>query len=173
MSQSLVVVVDVLCHLHVPFAATRAGVVEGVTKALQFILVRELVRHAAQSIPVPVPLAPQQILGQTQCRQSATLPQGSGQPAKPAGFAQSQGVSHLLLVLVDDVGDEGADILDLHLRPFPLEEAEHIEVAVALCGLRPEFTCDLDDGFDPRAIHLDLTQSLDHLLQAVGDTSPA
>ncbi len=61
----------------------------------------------------------------------------------------------LLHHLVNHVHDPGADGLHQHLRAFALQELEHVEVAVALGGLRPELAGDLDDGLDAQAVDLD------------------
>ena len=41
--------------------------------------------------------------------------------------------------------------------PSRLQEGEHVEVAVAFGGLRPEFAGDLHDRLHAEAIHLDLS----------------
>ena len=69
-------------------------------------------------------------------------------------FLKSLAVTVLLHHLVDHVHDPGADRLHQDLRALPLQEGEHVEVAVALGGLRPEFAGDLDDGLHAEAVHL-------------------
>ena len=61
--------------------------------------------------------------------------------------------------LVHQVADPGADGLDHDLRAFFFEEAEHVEVAVALGGLRPEFAGDLDDGLHAGAVDAEWRRS--------------
>jgi hypothetical protein len=46
---------------------------------------------------------------------------------------------------VHHVGDPGGDRLDQHLSPFFFQEGDHVEIAIASGGLRPEFARDLDD----------------------------
>ena len=70
-------------------------------------------------------------------------------------FLQPLEVFVLLNHLVDHVHDPGADGLHQHLRAFALQEVEHVEVAVALGGLRPEFAGDLDDRLDAQAVDFD------------------
>jgi hypothetical protein len=67
--------------------------------------------------------------------------------------------------LVHEVADPGADGLDDNLRAFLFEEAEHVEVAVALGGLGPEFAGDLDDGLHAGAVDGDGLEAVAHLAQ--------
>src|ERR1700722_3762612 len=48
--------------------------------------------------------------------------------------------------LVHEVANPGSDRLDDNLCAFLLQEPEHVEVAVAFGGLRPELAGDLYDG---------------------------
>ena len=57
---------------------------------------------------------------------------------------------------VQHIRDPGSDGFHQHLRPFALEEPEHVEISVALGGLRPEFACDLDHRLDFSAVDVDL-----------------
>ncbi len=57
------------------------------------------------------------------------------------------------------------DGLHQHLRAFALQELEHVEVAVAFGGLRPELADDLDHRFHPQAIDLDGGQLFAHRVQ--------
>ena len=54
------------------------------------------------------------------------------------------------------------DRLHQHLRAFALQELEHVEVAVAFGGLRPELADDLDHRLHAQAIDLDRGQLLAH-----------
>ena len=55
-----------------------------------------------------------------------------------------------------------ADRLHQHLRALALQKLEHVEVAVAFGGLRPELADDLDHRLHPQAIDLDGGQLLAH-----------
>src|ERR1041385_8849642 len=57
---------------------------------------------------------------------------------------------------VQHISDPRRDGFHEHLRPFALEEPEHVEISVALGGLRPEFACDLDHRLDFGAVAADL-----------------
>ena len=61
---------------------------------------------------------------------------------------------------MDHVHDPGADRLHDNLRAFALQEGEHVEVAVAFGGLRPEFAGDLHDWLHAEAIDLDLIEAV-------------
>ena len=80
-------------------------------------------------------------------------------------FLQALLVVILLHHLVHQVADPGADRLDHHLRAFFFQEAEHVEVAVALGGLRPEFAGDLDDGLHAGAVDGDRGKAVAHFAQ--------
>ena len=80
-------------------------------------------------------------------------------------FVQALQVLVLLHHLVNHVHDPRADGLHQHLRAFALQEVEHVEVAVALGGLRPEFAGDLDDGLHAQAVDLDRVEPVAAALQ--------
>ena len=69
---------------------------------------------------------------------------------------------------MDHVHDPGADRLHQNLRPFLLQEVEHVEVAVALGGLRPEFAGDLDDRLHAQAVDIDAVELVAALGQRAG-----
>ena len=73
----------------------------------------------------------------------------------------------LRLCLVHQVGDPGGDRLDQHLRAFALEKLEHVEIAVAFGGLRPEFAGDLHHRLHAGAVHFHRVQLLAAFLQRV------
>ncbi len=79
-------------------------------------------------------------------------------------------VADLLLGLVDHVHDPGGDRLDEHLRALPLEEGEHVEVAVALGGLRPELAGDLDDRLHAEPVDRNLIEAVRAPVRARGCT---
>ncbi len=66
---------------------------------------------------------------------------------------------------MDHVHDPGADGLYQDLGALALQEVEHVEVAVAFGGLRPEFAGNLDDGFDTQAIDIDRVEAVAAALQ--------
>ena len=49
--------------------------------------------------------------------------------------------------------------------PSRTQEGEHVEVAVALGGLRPEFAGDLHDRLHPEAVDLDAVEAVAHVVQ--------
>ena len=57
--------------------------------------------------------------------------------------------------LIHQVRHPGCDRFNDHLRSFAFQELEHVEVAVALGDLRPEFTRDLYYGLHAQAVHFD------------------
>jgi hypothetical protein len=73
-------------------------------------------------------------------------------------FFEALEVLVLLHHLVNHVHDPGADGLHQHLRALALQEVEHVEIAVAFGGLRPEFAGDLDDGLHAQAVDFDLVE---------------
>ena len=64
------------------------------------------------------------------------------------------------LRLVHQVRNPGGDGLNDDLRAFALQEIEHVEVAVALRDLRPEFTGDFHHRFHLGAIDFDRVHAL-------------
>ena len=90
---------------------------------------------------------------------SATQIHYEGQP--PEHFV----IRWAFQALCDHVHDPRTDGLDDHFRALPFQEPEHVEVAVTLGGLRPEFTGDFNDRFDAEPIDFDLVESPPHLAQ--------
>ena len=80
-------------------------------------------------------------------------------------FFETLEIFVLLDDLVDHVHDPGADGLHQHLCAFALQEVEHVEVAVAFGGLRPEFAGDLDDRFHAQAVDIDAVEVVAAVLQ--------
>src|SRR5262245_27105269 len=66
------------------------------------------------------------------------------------------------------VHDPGPDRLDQNLRALAVEEAEHVEVAVALGRLREELAGHLDDWLHAQAVDLDLGEAVACGLERVG-----
>src|SRR6266508_6368639 len=65
----------------------------------------------------------------------------------PAGhdlaLFQTAAVSGLVLRLIDEIAGPGGNGFADDLSPFPIREGEHIEISIALRGLRPELAGDL------------------------------
>ncbi len=169
--QVLVGVVDILGDFEVAFAAAAAGVVVGVAEALELVLVDQVVADSAQGIEDLVVLALEDDLGEFELGQLVAVgPLDFGARVDFPGGRQDGALFESLVIaialdyLVDHVGDPGADGLDNHLGALALEELEHIEVAVALGGLGPEFAGDLDDGLDAEAVDFDLVEAVAHLV---------
>ena len=151
--QVFVRVIDVLGDFQVAFAAARARVVERMSQALQFVLVGEVMRDVAQRADDLVIFVLEDGFRQFQLRDfvaEAPLDLGAlvETPQRRQHRALFEPLEVLVLLhdLVDHVHDPGADGLHQHLRAFALQEVEHVEVAVAFGGLRPEFAGDLHDG---------------------------
>ena len=160
--QVLVRVVDILGDFQVAFAAAGARVVEGMAEALQFVLVGQVMRDAAQRVHDLVIFALEDGFGELQLGHllaEAELDLGARAQLpdrrQHRAFFQALEVFVLLDHLVDHVHDPGADGLHQHLRAFALQEVEHVEVAVAFGGLRPEFAGDLDDRLHAQAVDID------------------
>ena len=66
---------------------------------------------------------------------------------------------------MDQVVDPGGNWFNDQLRAFTVQELEHAEVAIALGGLRPEFTGDFYDGFHLKAIHFDGVETVTAVVQ--------
>ena len=153
-------VVDVLADFEVPFAAARELVVEGMRQFGQFRLRHQVMRDAAQILrcavveETPHPLAranAPQLLAQADVVREMLF---QLVPLRvPVRTIDRPFGNRVRLGLVHQVGNPGGDGLDQHLRAFALQEFEHVEVAVALGGLRPEFAGDLHHaasrGCDP------------------------
>src|SRR6266496_529416 len=58
------------------------------------------------------------------------------------------------------VHDPGADRLHQYLRALALEEHEHVEVAIALGGLGPEFPCNLDDRLHSQTVYFNPVEQI-------------
>ncbi len=71
------------------------------------------------------------------------------------------------LGLVHQVRHPGGDRLHQHLRAFTLEEFEHVEIAVAFGGLRPELAGDFHHRFHARAVHFHGVELLAAFFQRV------
>ena len=162
MGQVLVRVVDVLGDFQVAFAAARARVVEGMAEALQLVLIGQVMRDAAERVHDLVILALENGFGELQLGHllaEAELDLGARAELpdrrQHGAFFEALEVFVLLDHLVDHVHDPGADRLHQHLRAFALQEVEHVEVAVALGGLRPELAGDLDDRLHAQAVDFD------------------
>ncbi len=171
-AQLAVRVVNVLRHFQVSFAAARARVVVGMADALQLVLVHQPVRRAAQRVDDAVILAGEDHFRRFQLHQLvAVLPLDLGLLIEPPRrrhdrtLFEAFRVADLLHHLVDHVHDPGPDRLHHDLRALFLEELEHIEVAVALGGLRPELAGDFDDRLHAEAVHLDVVVALPHVRQ--------
>src|ERR1035437_9664966 len=171
--QVLIRIVDILRHFQVAFPAAGARVVERVAQALQLVLVGKVVRDAAQRVHDLVVFALENGFGELQLGHllaeteldfgaRAQLPEGGQDRA----FFETLEVFVLLDDLVDHVHDPGADGFHQNLRAFALQEAEHVEVAVAFGGLRPELAGDLDDGLDAQAIDIDVVKAVAAALQS-------
>ena len=81
-------------------------------------------------------------------------------------FFEALEVFVLLHHLVNHVHDPRADGLHQHLRALALQEVEHVEVAVAFGGLRPEFAGDLDDRLHAQAVDFDGVEAVAAALAA-------
>ena len=170
--QLVVGVVNVLRDFQVTFTARRARVVVRVRDALQLVLIYQLVSHAAQRFHDLVILAAEDQLGQAQLHDLvAHVEFDLGVLVQTPHRRQDRALFQSLLVLgfldglVDQVVDPRPDRLDDQLRALALEERKHVEVAVALGGLRPELTGDLDDGLHPQAVHGDRVEAVAYVVQ--------
>ena len=129
-------------------------------------------RHAAQRVHDLVILALEDRLSQFQLGYFlaiADLDFGA-RPQLPdrrqhRAFFESLEIFVLLHHLVDHVHDPGADRLHQHLRALALQEVEHVEVAVALGGLRPELAGDLHDGFHAQPVDIHFIEPVAAALQ--------
>ncbi len=84
------------------------------------------------------------------------------------GFVELAAVAGFDLLLPQQVSQPGRDRLGDDLGAFGLKEPEHIEVPVALGGLRPELARDLDDGLGLQAVELDLVHASRNFAQRLG-----
>src|SRR5215472_16264360 len=170
--QVFVRVVDVLGDFEVAFAAAGAAVVEGVAQALQLVLIGEVMGDAAERLDDLVIFALEDGFGELQFRDLlaiAELDLGAGAELphrrQDGAFFEALEIFVLLDHLVNHVHDPGADGLHQNLRAFLLQEVEHVDVAVALGGLRPEFAGDLDDRLHAQAVDVDTVESVAHLFE--------
>ena len=69
--------------------------------------------------------------------------------------------------LVHHVHDPRPNRLHQHLRAFALQEGKHVEVAIALGGLGPEFANDLHHRLDPQAVNFNRAQAFVTIVQHI------
>src|SRR5579859_5011278 len=143
------------------FTARGPRVVIGMAEALQFVLIDQVMSNAAKRIDNPVVFALEDLFGNLDLRDLLVHGQIDLQVlVQPPRWRQYRTVFEALFVaallnhLVHQVADPGPDRFDHDLRAFLLEEAEHIEIAIALGSLGPKLTGDLHDGFYARAVDL-------------------
>src|SRR5262249_37366600 len=136
--------------------------------------IRKRMRHIAKSQAKPVPLALEDTLGDFELRHLLAAIGFDGKTlAELLPGRDDRPVFQTLLILIflndlmNHVHDPGPDRLHQDLRAFLLEEGEHVEVTVALRGLRPELAGDLDDGLHARAVDLDLVETATDLLEGL------
>ena len=165
-------VVDVLGDLEVTLAALGARVVEVVGQALHLVHVDDLVGGAAERLDHAGVLAAEHAVGEAGDRpllEVAGLERGALAELVPLGLLalldQVLAVTGLDLGLPQHVRDPGGDRLDDDLGALAGEEAEHVEVAVALGGLGPELAGHLDDRLGLETIDLDLVEARRDLAQ--------
>ena len=155
-------VVDVLAYFHITFAATSQLMVKGVSQAGEFFLRNQMVRGATQ-VPdgAVVKVGPHDAA----CAETASFLEQLEFVGEaffhliPFGILVERfGVGTRLRSFfgnVHHVGNPGRNRFDQHLRTFFFKEGKHIEIAVALGSLGPEFTGDFDDRFHPQAVDFD------------------
>jgi hypothetical protein len=154
-------VVHVLAHFEVSLTAACELVVKRMRQLGEFGLRRKMMGDAAEIL----------------CRAVVEeAPHPLANSDAPQFFAQTDVVGKLLLNfvplgiamrsihrplrfgvrfrLVHEVGYPRRDRLDQYLRAFALQELEHVEVAVAFGGLRPELAGDLYQRLHARAVDL-------------------
>src|SRR5689334_9710001 len=70
-----------------------------------------------------------------------------------------------LFGLIHHVHNPRSDWLNQHLCAFALKKSKHVEVAIALRGLCPEFTDNLYDGLYPQMIHFNGVEAVARRMQ--------
>ncbi len=176
MRQVLIRIVDIFRHFQVPFTTPGARIVIGMADPLHLVLVRQMMPNTTERLHQSVVLTLEDRLRQLELGEPvAIVPLNLGALVQTPDrrqhrpFFQTLHIAVLLHHLVDHVGDPRAHRFHQHLCAFPLQKAEHVEVAVPFGRLRPELPGDFNNRLYAQTVYLDFVKHLAAAVQRAGE----